>query len=295
MGEAVKTERKPPELDREKVDSLIEAAVREDVRDGDVTTELLFEKDVSCRAVVRSKQPGILAGLEVAGSVFEKLDKNFVWKKSRNDGDKLERNSEIVSITGSQRHILTGERLALNILQRLSGIATFTAKFVSAVEGTGVEIVDTRKTAPGLRELEKYAVRLGGGGNHRFGLYDGILIKDNHIKLAGGVTRAVRKAKRRARQSPLNCERFQIEVEAKELSQVSEAVEAGADIVMLDNRSVGQMKEAVRLVGGRIKVEASGGITLETVKEVASTGVDIVSVGALTHSAPALDISLDMI
>lgn len=291
----MKTERKPPVLDREKVDSLIEAAVREDVRDGDVTTELLFEKDVPCCAVVRSKQPGILAGLEVAGSVFEKLDRNFVWKKSKNDGDKLERNSEIVSITGSQRHILTGERLALNILQRLSGIATFTAKFVSAVEGTGVEIVDTRKTAPGLRELEKYAVRLGGGGNHRFGLYDGILIKDNHIKLAGGVTQAVGKAKRRARESSLNYGRFQIEVEAKELYQVSEAVEAGADIVMLDNMSAGQMKEAVRLVGGRIRVEASGGITLETVKEVASTGVDIVSVGALTHSAPALDISLDMI
>ncbi len=291
----MKTERKPPVLDREKVDSLIEAAVREDVRDGDVTTELLFEVDVQCRAVVRSKQRGILAGLGVARSVFEKLDKNLVWENGREDSDTLDEGSEIVSITGSQRHILTGERLALNILQRLSGIATFTAKFVSAVRGTGVQIVDTRKTAPGLRELEKYAVRLGGGGNHRFGLYDGILIKDNHIKLAGGVADAVSKVKRRARESSENYTRFQIEVEAKELSQVSEAVEAGANIVMLDNMSVEQMKEAVRLVNGKVKLEASGGVTLDNVREVASTGVDIISVGALTHSAPALDISLDMI
>ncbi len=295
MGGVVKTERKPPVLDREKVDSLIEIAVREDVRDGDVTTELLFENDVSCRAVVRSKQRGILAGLDVARRVFEKLDKNLVWENGTEDGDTLEDGSEIVFITGSQRHILTGERLALNILQRLSGIATFTAKFVSAVRGTGVEIVDTRKTAPGLRELEKYAVRLGGGGNHRFGLYDGILIKDNHIKLAGGVAKAVYKAKLGARESSENYERFKIEVEAKELCQVSEAVDAGADVVMLDNMSVERMKEAVRLVNGKIRVEASGGVTLENVREVASTGVDIVSVGALTHSAPALDISLDMI
>lgn len=288
------TERKPPVLDREKVDRLIEAAVREDVGGGDVTTELLFESDVSCGAVVRSKQKGILAGLEVARSVFEKLDENLVWKSRREDGDALDAGSEIVFMTGSQRHILTGERLALNILQRLSGIATFTAKFVSAVEGTGVGIVDTRKTAPGLRELEKYAVRLGGGGNHRFGLYDGILIKDNHIKLAGGVARAVSKVRRRARESSENYLRFRVEVEAKELSQVSEAVEAGADVVMLDNMSAEQMREAVKIVDGRIAVEASGGITLENVREAASTGVDLISVGALTHSAPALDISLDM-
>ncbi len=291
----MKTERKPPVLDWDRVDRLIETAVREDVREADVTTELLFENDVSCRAVVRSKQRGILAGLDIARSVFEKLDENLVWKAGKEDGDTLDEHSEIVSITGSQRHILTGERLALNILQRLSGIATFTAKFVSAVRGTGVQIVDTRKTAPGLRELEKYAVRLGGGGNHRFGLYDGILIKDNHIKLAGGVAEAVSKVKSRARESSENYARFQIEVEAKELYQVSEAVEAGADIVMLDNMSVEQMKEAVRLVNRRIRVEASGGITLENVREVASTGVDIISVGALTHSAPALDISLDMV
>ncbi len=291
----MKSERKPPVLDWEKVDRLIETAVAEDVRGGDVTTELLFETDVSCRAAVHANQPGTLAGIDVARTVFEKLDKNLKWKNHRDDGDKLEKGDGIVTITGSQRHILTGERLALNILQRLSGIATFTARFVAAVEGTGVLIVDTRKTAPGMRELEKYAVRMGGGGNHRFGLYDGILIKDNHIKLAGGVKKAVEKARRRAAESAENYERFPIEVEAKEMYQVSEAVSCGASVVMLDNMSAQQMKEAVRLVDGRVLLEASGGVTLESVKEVAETGVNIISVGALTHSAPALDISLDMI
>lgn len=291
----MKTDRNPPVLDREKVDRLIEAAVEEDIRSGDVTTELLFETDVPCRAVVRSKQRGILAGADVARLVFEKLGKNLEWKNPKNDGDALANGSEIVSITGSQKHILTGERLALNILQRLSGIATFTARFVEAVRGTGARVADTRKTAPGLRELEKYAVRLGGGTNHRFGLYDGILIKDNHIKLAGGVKKAVAKVKKGASASEHNYARFPIEVETKELHQVSEAVEAGADIVMLDNMGIDLMKEAVRIVDGRIRIEASGGVTLENVKQVASTGVDIISVGALTHSAPALDISLDMI
>ncbi len=291
----MKTVRKPPVLDWGKVDRLIEAAVDEDVRGGDVTTELLFEKDVSCRAVVRSKQRGILAGVEVARMVFEKLDKNLVWESGGKDGDEVCEGTDIVSISGSQRHILTGERLALNILQRLSGIATFTAKFVDAVRGTGVKIVDTRKTAPGLRELEKYAVRMGGGDNHRFGLYDGILIKDNHIKLAGGVRPAVDRVKSRIAESSENYARFPIEVEAKQMSQVAEAIEAGADLVMLDNMSIEQMKKAVLIVDGKIRVEASGGVTLERVREVASTGVDIISVGALTHSAPALDISLDML
>ena len=291
----MKTGRQQPVLDWEKVGRLIETAVEEDVRTGDVTTELLFEEDVTCRALVRAKQDGILAGLPVAQKVFEKLDRNLVWENGKNDGDSLCSGDEIVRITGSQKHLLTCERLALNILQRFSGIATLTAKFVSAVNGTGARIVDTRKTAPGLRELEKYAVRLGGGGNHRFGLYDGILIKDNHIKLAGGVSRAVSTARKGARRSSENYERFEIEVEAKEMSQVLEAVEAGADIIMLDNMSPEQMAEAVRMVAGRVLLEASGGVTLDNIKEVASTGVDIISVGALTHSAPALDISLDMI
>ncbi|QMU55845.1 MAG: carboxylating nicotinate-nucleotide diphosphorylase [Candidatus Mycalebacterium zealandia] len=291
----MKNERKPPVLDFEKVDRLIEAAVEEDVRSGDVTTELLFETDVPCRALVRAKQPGILAGVDVARLVFEKLDKNLEWQTSKTDGDVLAAGSEIVSIAGSQKHILTGERLALNVLQRLSGIATFAARFAEEVKGTGACVVDTRKTAPGLRELEKYAVRLGGCGNHRFGLYDGILIKDNHIKLAGGVKKAIEKVKSGVDASEHNYARFPIEVEAKELHQVSEAVEAGADVVMLDNMSVDLMKEAVRIVDGKILTEASGGVTLENVKRVASTGVDIISVGALTHSAPALDISLDMI
>ena len=200
----MKTERKPPVLNRAKVDALIETAVREDVGSGDVTTELLFETGVECRAVVRSKQPGVLAGLGVAKTVFEKLDKNLVWQTQMKDGDRLAPGDEIVFITGSQRHILSGERLALNILQRMSGIATLTSRFVEAVRGTGVKITDTRKTAPGLRELEKYAVRMGGGENHRFGLYDGILIKDNHIKLAGGVAKAVETVRRRAKVSKEN-------------------------------------------------------------------------------------------
>ncbi|MCY4042400.1 MAG: carboxylating nicotinate-nucleotide diphosphorylase [Candidatus Dadabacteria bacterium] len=291
----MKIERKPPVLDREKVDALIEAAVREDIGGGDVTTELLFETDVECGAAVRSKQRGILAGLGVAKTVFEKLDRNLAWQARVKDGDALEAGDEIVFITGSQRHILSGERLALNILQRMSGIATFTSRFVEAVRGTGVRIMDTRKTAPGLRELEKYAVRMGGGENHRFGLYDGILIKDNHIKLAGGVAGAVSKARRRAEEAEENYARFPLEVEAKQISQVTEAVAAGADIVMLDNMSAEQMKEAVALAKGKVLLEASGGVTLENVREVAETGVDIISVGALTHSAPALDISLDMV
>lgn len=291
----MKTERKPPVLDREKVDALIEAAVREDIGGGDVTTELLFEADVECRAVVRSKQPGILAGLDVAKMVFEKLDGNLIWQTRMKDGDRLKPGDEIVFITGSQRHILSGERLALNILQRMSGIATLTARFVEAVRGTGVRITDTRKTTPGLRELEKYAIRMGGGENHRFGLYDGILIKDNHIKLAGGVTEAVRTVRRRAKAAKENYARFPLEVEAKDLSQVRQAVAAGADIVMLDNMSPERMKEAVAIAGGKVLLEASGGVTLENVKEVAATGVNIISAGALTHSAPALDISLDMV
>ena len=276
-------------LDWKEVNRVVETALAEDIGSGDLTTELLFPELIECEAVIKAKESGILAGLPIAKVVFEKLDKSLVWDEHKKDGDLVENGDIIVSIKGSQKHILTGERLALNILQRLSGIATLASEFVKKVEGLDVKIIDTRKTVPGLRALGKYAVIVGGGFNHRFGLFDGILIKDNHIKLAGGILEAVSTIRSR------NKEDFKIEVETTDLDQVKKALEAGADIIMLDNMSNEDMKEAVNIIDGKAQTEASGGITLDRVRAVAETGVDFISVGALTHSAQALDISLDML
>src|ERR1700757_4269509 len=243
------------QIDWSQVDRIIENTLREDIGSGDITTNLLFPEDIECRAIILAKEEGIVAGLPVAEAVFRKLDKNIVWKEKKRDGEKGEPNKVLSEISGSQIAILTGERTALNFVQRLSGIATLTSRFVKALGGFPVRILDTRKTVPGLRILDKYAVRFGGGYNHRFGLYDGVLIKDNHIRLAGGIVRAVKLIRERAR------DETRIEVETSTLDEVRAALEAGADIIMVDNMPVETIKEAVRLINGKALIEASGGVT----------------------------------
>lgn len=260
------------------------AWVAEDVGTGDVTTLALIDEGVSCKAVVLVKEPGVVCGLEAAAAVFAELGVHF--EPLVEEGARVEP-MPVADVEGPARGVLTGERVALNLLGRLSGIATLTRRFVDAIEGTGAAILDTRKTTPGLRALEKHAVASGGGTNHRFGLDDGILIKDNHLRLAGGVTAAVTRMRAAGTGLP-------IEVEAETLEQVREALAAGADAILLDNMALAELREAVALVGGRAKLEASGGVSLETVREIAETGVDFVSVGALTHSARSLDVSLEV-
>lgn len=274
------------DLDFSRVDRIIEYALREDLGDGDITTNPLVTEKEDCKAVIRAKAKGVIAGLPIAKRVFQKLDPTVVCVDNIGDGENIKPGDIISEINGGTRALLSGERLALNILQRLSGIATLTSRYVKAVEGLPVKILDTRKTAPGLRILDKYAVSVGGGYNHRFGLFDGVLIKDNHIGIAGGISEAVAVIRKKYRQ------KYKIEVETSDIEQVKEALIAGADIIMLDNMSREQMRKAVRLIDRNALVEASGGINIKNVREVAETGVDFISVGALTHSAPALDIGL---
>ncbi|OGE23202.1 MAG: nicotinate-nucleotide diphosphorylase (carboxylating) [Candidatus Dadabacteria bacterium RIFCSPHIGHO2_12_FULL_53_21] len=274
------------ELDFNRVDRIIEYALREDLGDGDITTNSLATEKEDSKAVIRAKAKGVAAGLPIAKRVFQKLDPTVVCIDNISDGENIKPGDIISEINGGTRALLSGERLALNILQRLSGIATLTSKYVKAVEGLPVKILDTRKTAPGLRILDKYAVSVGGGYNHRFGLFDGVLIKDNHIEIAGGIAEAVAVIRKKYRQ------KYKIEVETSGLEQVKEALIAGADIIMLDNMSPEQMRKAVRLIDRNALVEASGGINIKNVREVAETGVNFISVGALTHSASALDIGL---
>lgn len=274
------------ELDFNRVDRIIEYALREDLGDGDITTNPLATEKEDSKAVIRAKARGVIAGLPIVKRVFQKLDPTVVCVDNISDGENIKPGDIISEINGGTRALLSGERLALNILQRLSGIATLASKYVKAVEGLPVKILDTRKTAPGLRILDKYAVSVGGGYNHRFGLFDGVLIKDNHIGIAGGIAEAVAVIRKKYRQ------KYKIEVETSGLEQVKEALIAGADIIMLDNMSPEQMRKAVRLIDRNALVEASGGINIKNVREVAETGVDFISVGALTHSAPALDIGL---
>jgi nicotinate-nucleotide pyrophosphorylase (carboxylating) len=263
----------------------------EDIGSGDITTMATVPQGHTSRGIIHAKQSGILAGLPLARLVFEVVDKNLKVNTQAMDGDRITRGTVLAVVEGSTHSILTGERLALNLLQRLSGIATKTSEYVAAAQGHAVRIADTRKTTPGHRTLEKYAVKVGGGANHRYGLYDAVLIKDNHIKAAGGIIAAVHAAKSRIPHTMM------IEVEAETLAQAEEAVHAGAHIVMLDNMSAEEMAEAVtavRRLAPHIILEASGGITPERVAEVARSGVDIISVGGLTHSFQALDISLDL-
>jgi len=259
------------------------AFLAEDVGDGDVTTEAVVPADARLSASLLLREEGVLCGLDVAEAVFRELDPELELEALSRDGETT--HGEVARLSGNARALLTGERTALNLLGRLSGIATLTRRYVDAIDGTGAQILDTRKTTPGLRALEKLAVRTGGGTNHRFGLFDAILIKDNHVQLAGGVTEAV--ARGQAHGLP-------VEVECETLDEVREALAAGADTILLDNMSPAQLREAVGAVGGRATTEASGGVTLDTVREIAETGVDFVSVGALTHSARSLDVSMEV-
>lgn len=269
----------------------IRAWLAEDIGTGDVTTIATVPPGHRSRGIIHAKETGILAGLPLARIVFETVDASLAFEARAADGDRVERGTVLAVVEGSTHSILTGERLALNLMQRMSGIATKTRVYVDAAQGSSARIVDTRKTTPGHRTLEKYAVRIGGGHNHRFGLYDAVLIKDNHIKAAGGIRQAVAAAKARIPHT------MTIEVEAETLEQAVEAAQAGAGIVMLDNMSPAAMKETVsklRSIAPHVLIEASGGIRPERVAEVAACGVDIISVGSLTHSIQALDISLDL-
>jgi nicotinate-nucleotide pyrophosphorylase (carboxylating) len=261
----------------------VEAWLAEDVGDGDLTTLALIDEEATCEARLLLKEPGVACGLEAAAAVFDVLGARLEALVS--DGDLLEP-GPVARVEGSARGILTAERTALNLLGRLSGIATLTRRYVDSVEGTGATILDTRKTTPGLRELEKYAVACGGGTNHRRGLGDAILIKDNHLRLAGEIAAAVVRAGETG---------LPVEVECDTLEQVRAAAEAGAARILLDNMPPAELRRAAALVGGRAELEASGGVTLETVREIAATGVDFVSVGALTHSARSLDVSLEVL
>ena len=270
------------------LDPLIELAFEEDIGIGDITTDATVPPTQKGIGTLLAKSEGIVAGLPVAERVFETLDSTLTFRRLVKEGDAVVADTPIAEVQGSAKAILTGERTALNFLQRLSGIATLTAQFVETVAGYDTKIVDTRKTAAGWRAAQKYAVRVGGAQNHRFGLYDGVLIKDNHIIAAGGIGNAVQ----RARQTVPHTAKIEVEVETVE--QVDEALKAGADILLLDNMPPGIMQRVVQEVSNRAVTEASGGITLDTVKAVAATGVDFISVGALTHSAMPMDISLNL-
>jgi nicotinate-nucleotide pyrophosphorylase (carboxylating) len=268
---------------------LIRAALLEDIgHGGDLTTEAIVSPERTATARIVARQAGVVAGLPIAKGVFAALDRRTELLASAGEGDRVGAGALLAQIRGSARTILTGERTALNFLCRLSGIATATRELVDLVAGTHARVADTRKTTPGLRALEKYAVRCGGGSNHRFGLDDAVLIKDNHLALAGSIHAAVLAARARAGHM------MKIEVEVDSLDQLREALEEAIDAVLLDNMTPQQLSEAVRIVGGRVLTEASGGVTRDTIVEVARSGVDLISVGGLTHSAPALDIGLDV-
>jgi nicotinate-nucleotide pyrophosphorylase (carboxylating) len=266
----------------------IRRALEEDLGPGDITTSLLIPEQATSTAQYTAKETFVLAGFPFAREVFRTIDPSIEWNIFLSEGSRAAKGDVLAEISGKTSAILIGERLSLNILQRLSGIATLTSLFVDKISGLRAKIVDTRKTSPCHRFMEKYAVRTGGGNNHRFGLFDGILIKDNHIHAVGSVREAIQRAK-------TGHHLTKIEVEVDNLADLGEAIEAGADIVMLDNMPATDMKEAVRKAGGRVVIEASGGVTLENVREIAETGVDLISVGALTHSAAAADISLKIV
>ena len=277
------------DINEKKLDNLIALALEEDLPAGDITTEAIVPASLEASAVFLGKEEGVLAGLEIAIRVLATVDKEVKLTEARQDGYQFSPGDILAQISGRANSILKAERTALNFLQRLSGIATLTRAFVEEVRGTRAAILDTRKTTPGWRELEKYAVRIGGGKNHRLSLSDMMLIKDNHIRIAGGITPALEKAKEKA--SP----GVKIEIEATNLQEVKEALEGGADLIMLDNMELEMIKMAVELVSGRVPLEVSGKVNLKTVREIALTGVDFISVGALTHSFRSADISLEFI
>jgi len=264
---------------------LIEIALKDDVGDGDITTNSIVPAEVRRKAKMVAKADGVIAGLPVAEMVFRKLDPDMVWNELVKEGDRVKAGDVLVEFKGSYRALLTGERTALNFLQRLSGIATMAAKYADAVKDFQTVILDTRKTLPGFNKLDKYAVKTGGASNHRHGLHDMAMIKDNHIEVAGGISAAVTAVRSNISHG------FKIEVETTSLAQVQEAIDVKADIIMLDNMDIETMRTAIEMIAGRAKVEASGNITLDRLRDIAATGVDFISVGALTHSVSALDIS----
>jgi nicotinate-nucleotide pyrophosphorylase (carboxylating) len=261
----------------------IRGFLAEDVGDGDLTTDSVVPAEARLDVTLLLKEEGVVCGLDVAEAVFRELDPGVAFERVVQDGDVAQ--GPVARVSGNARPLLTGERTALNLLGRLSGIATLTRRYVEAVAGTDATILDTRKTTPGLRTLEKLAVRTGGGTNHRFGLFDAVLIKDNHLRLGGGVASAVRRAAATG---------FPVEVECETLDDVRTALDAGAETLLLDNMTAPELREAVALVAGRAKTEASGGVTLDTVRAIAETGVDYISVGALTHGARSLDVSMEV-
>ena len=264
---------------------LIEIALKDDVGDGDITTNSIVPAEIRRKAKMVAKADGVIAGLPVAEMVFRKLDPDLIWNELVKEGDKVKNGDVLVEFKGSYRALLTGERTALNFLQRLSGIATMAAKYADEVKDFNTTILDTRKTLPGFNRLDKYAVKTGGASNHRHGLHDMVMIKDNHIEVAGGITPAVLAVRSNISHG------IKIEVETTTLAQVQEAIAVKADIIMLDNMDIETMRKSIELIAGRAKIEASGNITLDRLREIASTGVDFISVGALTHSVSALDIS----
>ncbi|MGE8943578.1 carboxylating nicotinate-nucleotide diphosphorylase [Leptospira interrogans] len=271
------------------IDPAVASALAEDLGlAGDITTDSTISSAIKATAVFAVRKPGVIAGLDVAAAAFRQLDAATSFKKLVSDGARVDAGTVLARVSGSARTLLTGERVALNFLGRMSGIATLTQHYVDAIAGTRAHIIDTRKTTPGLRAFEKYAVRAGGGMNHRIGLFDAVLIKDNHIAVAGGIGAAIEAARARAGHM------VKVEVEVDTLDQLKEALTHRIDAVLLDNMTPAQLAEAVRLVAGRVITEASGGVNLETVRAVAEAGVDLISVGALTHSAPVLDIGLDI-
>ncbi|NJM06736.1 carboxylating nicotinate-nucleotide diphosphorylase [Candidatus Gracilibacteria bacterium] len=278
-------------LSNEVVRSVVEAALHEDIGTGDLTTLAVIPAAAMARAAFVFREPGVLAGAPLAAAVFARVEPALRYEALLPEGALVGRGAVVATVSGPARGLLSGERVALNLLQRLSGIATLTARYVAEIQGTRARILDTRKTTPGLRALEKYAVRVGGGVNHRFGLYDGVMLKDNHLAILAaqgiGLGAAVRQA--RANVGPM----VRVEVEVENIDQAREALEAGADFLLLDNMSPAELRAVVDLAAGRATLEASGGITLETLRVVAESGVDYISVGALTHSARALDIGLD--
>jgi len=266
---------------------LIRAALAEDIGSGDITSRLTVPADRRSRALLIARSQGVLAGIDVCRQVFAAVDRSVSFQARLRDGSRFKKGKVLAVVSGRARSLLAAERTALNFVRRLSGIAALTRKFVDAVEGTGVTVLDTRKTTPGWRELEKYAVRCGGGRNHRTALYDMVLIKDNHVAAAGSIAAALEACQGRTR--------LPVEVEARTLAEVREALDAGARCILLDNMTLARLRSAVRFCRGRAVIEASGGMTLKTVRRVALTGVDYVSVGAITHSAPAADLALDFL
>lgn len=276
-------------INKKELNRIIEAAFSEDIGSGDITSNSIVSKSQIASAYILAKEAGVIAGLEIAKKVFKKLDKNIVWKALVKEGDLVSAGTRIVTVKGSLRALLTGERIALNFLQRISGIASTTSKYVSVLKDTDTKILDTRKTVPGLRLIDKYAVKIGGGTNHRIGLFDMALIKDNHIKAAGSISKAVQRVKTKNSKSN---KKLKIEVETSNLDEVHEALKCNIDMIMLDNMSTSLMSEAVKLIKKKAKTEASGNMNIDRILETARIGVDYISVGALTHSVKALDISM---